>query len=59
MSVPLFLFLFLLYQIISVKTTMFVTMNVANNALGHLHANDGVDEEEHGDQEDDVGECLE
>ena len=59
MSVPLFLFLFLLYQIISVKMIMFVTMNVANNALGHLHANDGVDEEEHGDQEDDVGECLE
>ena len=27
-------------------------------SLGHLHANDGVDEEEHGDQEDDVGECL-
>ena len=50
MSVPLFLFLFLLYQIISVKITMFVTTNVANNALGHLHANDGVDEEEHGDQ---------
>ena len=59
MSVPLFLFLFLLYQIISVKMTMFVTMNVANNALGHLHANDGVDEEEHGNEEDDVGECLE
>ena len=39
--------------------TMFVTTDVANNALGHLHANDGVDEEEHGDQEDDVGECLE
>ena len=38
---------------------MFVTTNVANNALGLLYANDGVDEEEHGDQEDDVGECLE
>ena len=58
MSVPLFLFLFLLYQIISVKITMFVTTNVGHNVLGHLHANDGVDEEEHGDQEDDVGECL-
>ena len=58
MSVPLFLFLFLLYQIISVKITMFVTTNVANNAPGHLHANDGVDEEEHGNEEDDVGECL-
>ena len=33
--------------------------HVCDNALGHLHANDGVDEEEHGDQEDDVGECLE
>ena len=52
-------FLFLLYQIISVKIIMFVTTNVGPNALGHLHANDGVDEEEHGDQEDDVGECLE
>ena len=38
--------------------TMFVTTNVGHNAMGHLHANDGVDEEEHGDQEDDVGECL-
>ena len=59
MSVPLFLFLFLLYQIISVKIIMFVTTNVPHKTLGHLHANDGVDEEEHGDQEDDVGECLE
>ena len=39
--------------------TMFVTTNVGPNVLGHLHANDGVDKEEHGDQEDDVGECLE
>ena len=39
--------------------TMFVTTNFGHNAPGHLHANDGVDEEEHGDQEDDVGECLE
>ena len=59
MSVPLFLFLFLLYQIISVKITMFVTMNVANNALGHLHANDGVDEEEHCQEEADVGQRFE
>ena len=55
----LFLFVLVISPALKLSCLSFVTTNVANNALGHLHANDGVDEEEHGDQEDNVGECLE
>ena len=27
--------------------------------IANLHANDGIDEEEHGDEQDDIGERLE
>ena len=42
-----------------VDVSIVVRVRVENNIPKHLHPDDGVDEEQHPNQEDDIRQCFE